>query len=60
MKNGRTWRTLCAALLCIALLCGMLASTAEDLALPEDGIAVNTDIEGDIVGEAQTITLVEK
>ena len=49
MKNGRTWRTLCAALLCIALLCGMLASTAEDLALPEDGIAVNTDIEGDIV-----------
>jgi len=49
MRNGRTWRALCAALLCLALLSGMLASTAEDLALPEDGIAVNTDIEGDIV-----------
>ncbi|MBQ6347503.1 MAG: hypothetical protein IJI71_08095 [Clostridia bacterium] len=49
MRNGRTWRTLCAALLCLVLLSGMLASTAEDLALPEDGIAVNAGIEGDIV-----------
>ena len=49
MKNGRTWRTLCAALLCVALLCGMLASTAEDLAAPDGGILVNAIVPDDIV-----------
>ena len=58
MNTRKLWRTLCATILCVALLCGM-AVAEDDIALEIDAVNtaeedVTVELDGDLEGTRRT------